>query len=101
LADLEKILGGDTNIFSGKVVKVLIKDKINYFLNLKGFKSNPIQLPSPENFKDYSISYSENMVKLLKLQLKLIDAIISVSPQFMADELDAKYSALILSNASK
>jgi hypothetical protein len=101
LAELENVLGGGTNMFSGKVVKVINQEKVSFVLNLKGFKINKIQLPYPEDLKDYSITYSENMVKLLKLQLKLIDAIISVSPQFMTDGLDTKYSALILLNAGK
>lgn len=99
-SSIEHIWNSRHDVFKNKVVKI----NDNYFLSLTTFENhNPIlvQLPTTESFKEYPIIYSENMVKLLKLQLKIIDAIISVSPQFMNDGLDVKYSALLLSNANR
>ena len=98
---LEQMLGNGSGYFNNKIK---YDAKAGYYVELKlADPSSPsiVVLPSAESLKDVPVFYSENMVKLVKLQLKLIDAIIEVSPQFMNDGLDTKYSALILSNTLK
>lgn len=95
---LINLLNGSDNIFNKK--NIFFDQEIGYYLKLNGTKTTIVPLPKEENLVNFNIIYSENMMKLIKLQDKLIDAIIDISPVKGDPFLAKEYSALLLSNAN-
>ncbi len=92
ISALEMVMNDGTTFFTKKIQK----QGKNFYLKLDTAGETVVLLPGAEQVDSKKLLYSENMIKLLKLQDKLINAILTVSPQFMFDGLDKQYSALLL-----
>jgi len=89
---MSKTIGSGTDFF-----KVDYNQEKKIFeLTMKGKSEYKVTIPKFESRDEIEILYTENMVKLLKLQALVTDALISTSPQFFNPELKKKYSAILL-----
>jgi hypothetical protein len=85
---------------SGIDGEVSLKDKV---ATLKLSNQTEIILPTIDQLNADEIFYSQNMIKLIKLENKIIDALVQVLPNYNSEidsnSMTEKYQALILNNA--
>ncbi|MCK6594370.1 MAG: hypothetical protein L6Q33_04155 [Bacteriovoracaceae bacterium] len=100
LEDIERALANGQNLSKEKVR--LNNGKIffvvEYKLNGLGHEKH-IELKSLKEIESTPIFYSESMEKLVKLQAKIIESLISISPQISSPEMNKKQASLLLLKA--
>jgi len=80
------------NKISGLDGTIINENNLLYFSN----NQTKFLLPSEKDLIDGDIYYTENMVKLIKLEFKIIDAILQMAPEFKNSTEANKFAAILL-----
>ena len=97
---MKQALSDSKNIFNGKIQlnNGSLFIVVEYKLNGLGHEKH-IELKALKDIENAPIYYSESMEKLVKLQSKIIESLISISPQVTSPEMNKKQASLILLKA--